>query len=389
MEKTQKLILDFTKTGSHEEYLSAFCGDMSSNTVELEVIPALSDGEILLCSFVRDGAAVDTLVITDGKMVIPYTVLKDAGSYTAAFAVADMKSRLTATTLLKVSVAPDRVTLAPAPGQEEDQSLITYILSQAAETATQSATAAAEQVTGELSTALDDMDNRLSAAESTVQTVQTAVSQLSDETDAVVDDLESRLSAAETNVSSALSGSAENASDIAALTETVDNLSESSQQMSENISSLTSQISSAVSDISSLEQTVEEIQNSSGSGSAGGVVIKSGSDCIMPIQSSSKCVSPVSRWIRIDNTVILSFGFYSSVYNDFTIGNLPYSCASDVVGAVLSRVDLTVGGAEYQGSFVLDACELSQGSNQIRIKRQNTEGAVLQGVLIYHTDDPA
>ena len=233
------------------------------------------------------------------------------------------------------------------------------------------------------------MDNRLSAAESTVQTVQTAVSQLSDETDAVVDDLESRLSAAETNVSSALAGSAENASDIAALTETVDNLSESAEQVSNDISSLTSQISSAVSDISFLEQAVEALQNSSGSGgTSSGIVIASGQDCISAISGSSKCVSPVSRWTRIGNTVILSFGFYSAVYNDFVIGSLPYSCAFDSVAAVLSRVDYDDGSMAYEGSFVLDSCQLSAGSTDIRIKRQNTDEAVLYGTLIYVTDDP-
>lgn len=181
MERTQKLILDFTETGSREEYLTAYSGDMRGEVVEIEVNPALNEGEVLICSFIKDGAAVDTLAIPDGRLVIPYTVLKEPGRYTAVFAVADMSSRLTSATQLTVNVEEDRLSVAPAEDMGEDQTLVSYILAAAAAVTRQAldkAESNSEDIDG-LTDAVDGLREDLDSAQTDISGLTSQLSGVS------------------------------------------------------------------------------------------------------------------------------------------------------------------------------------------------------------------
>lgn len=183
MQRTQELALDFTTTQHGEAFCGAFSGDIHSNVFSLTVTPALSEGDILLCSFLRNNLVVDTLVVQNNTLTVPYSVLKNPGEYTAAFAVANLQNRLTAPILLTVRVAEDRLSLVPTEDYGDDQSLICYILTQTAETArataTTVATATAQTVITPLATRVGVLEDaaaaaqtRLTAAEADIDALQ-------------------------------------------------------------------------------------------------------------------------------------------------------------------------------------------------------------------------
>ncbi len=160
MERTKTLCLDFSSTTPCEFYCESFAGDMHSLAIELEVTPVPENGEILLCSFLREGTPVDTVVVKDNRLTVPYSVLKEPGAYTAAFALADMESRLTATALLTVRVAEDRVLLTPDE-DGQDTSFVCYLLEQAAATARAAAGEALTEVNGRIDTLAEETRSEL------------------------------------------------------------------------------------------------------------------------------------------------------------------------------------------------------------------------------------
>lgn len=189
MERIQTLKLDFSETGSREEYLSAFCGDLNSNVVNLEVSPALKEGEILICSFLKGDEAVATLIVENNRLVIPSAVLKETGSYTAVFAVADMESRLTATATLSVTVADDVLLLAPTDYDGDSQSLISYIMSSsaiAARAAVEEDMSALTETVSNLSESLEDANNALLALDSDISLLSSETELIRDTLDGLV-----------------------------------------------------------------------------------------------------------------------------------------------------------------------------------------------------------
>lgn len=333
MERTQTLALDFTATEHGEAYMTSFSGDMNSNVVTLSVTPELEEGDILLCSFLRDNLVVDTLVIQNNSMTLPYSVLKNPGEYTAAFAVANLQNRLTATMTLTVRVAEDRVSLAPTEDYT-DQSLICYILTEAASTAR----AAAEEV-------CEALDERVTAAEEEIDTLQEDVTAAEHDITA----LQGRVGAAER--------------DIDGIIETLE-------------TTVTSAITNLQMDVSVLESDVSALETSRPRYAEGNLSIS----CETPYC----CQSPTGYWKRIGNVVIVVFGFGSSGSTSFTLHGLPFACTDSYLGTPLIHVNHPSCPSDGK----VDLCQTLANSTDLQIVRTSSSFSAMSGTLVYATTAP-
>lgn len=323
MERTKTLLLDFSTTAPSEIYCDSFAGDMHSLVVELEVTPTPEEGEILLCSFLRDNVVVDTVVVKDNRLTVPYSVLKEPGQYTAAFALADMNSRITASVLLTVRVAEDRVVLAPTEDME-DQSLVCYILGQAAATAR---AATREELSG--------VTTRLDTLESDTRSEFYVMDQQDAALTARIDGLEGELS------------------------------------------TLTEELKASGFKI---EEAIYNINQQKLNSSAGSATLTSPT-------SSVCCVEPLAQWVRIGNLVIMTFGFYSSSYDEFELTGLPFSANSDGYAVSLHHVRLVKGDFVSVPDTVVDMCQTNNGTKNLTVRRQGVNGVLLAGTLVYFTDE--
>lgn len=387
MERTQTLNLDFTSSTPVEFYCDTFAGDMHSCTVELTVTPTPKNGELLLCSFLKNNVVVDTVVVRNNQLTIPYSVLKAPGEYTAAFAVADMESRLTAPLLLTVRVAEDRVALAPTEDMD-DQSLVCYILEQAASTAR----AATEEVLSDVSLRIDATN---AALEETKEKVVDGFDQVTTKF-AQVDQVNGQQADRLSDLYNALSNTEERLTkaknDLTARLDTLESDLESELYvMDQQDAALTSRVEMTENKLSTLTEEV----------TAGGLEVEaaiyainqqklnsSSGDATLTSPTSSVCCSvPEARWVRIGNMVILAFGFFSSGYNEFTLTGLPFSANSDGYTVSLHHVRLVKDDFVSTPDMVVDMCQTNKGTTTLTVRRHGVDGAVLAGTLIYFTDD--
>lgn len=320
MEKIQKLKLDFTENGSREEFLSAYCGDMNSNVIELEITPELKENEMLICSFMKDNTPVETLVVENKRLVIPYAVLKEEGSYSASFAVADMHSRLTATATLSVTVAKDSILIAPDKEGADDTSLISYILSASAIAAR-------------------------AAVEEDVNGIAEAVSEL---------------------------------------TEEVDKAKETIASVDGDLTLVASDVELLRTDLTALENEVAELpQNAPTVFPA-----KNGTCTLTSASGEYACVQGTGSWLRVLDTVVLNFGFYTSAVAEVKVEGLPFSCADAVVSVPVSHTKFFMSPVSVSGDFNCDRAQIDGGNTYFTLYRQSIEPQVVSGTLIYRTNDP-
>lgn len=320
MEKIQRLKLDFTENGSREEFISAYCGDMNSNVIELEVTPELKENELLLCSFLRGNTAVETLVVENGRLVIPYSVLKETGKYTASFAVADIHSRLTSTATLSVTVAEDSIRIMPDGEMEEGQSFVSYILSASALAAR-------------------------AAVEEDVRGIADTVGEL---------------------------------------TEEVDKAKETIASVDGDLTLVASDVELLRTDLTALENEIAELPQIA----PASFPAVSGTQVLSSSSGEFACVQGQGRWVRILNTVIINFGFYTSGVDEIKVEGLPFTCADAVVSVPVSHTKYTFSFVTVNGDFVCDRAQIDNGKDYFTLYRQNVDQQVVSGTFVYNTNDP-
>ena len=322
MERTQTLALDFTATQHGEAYVASFSGDMNSQVISLTVTPELEEGDILLCSFLKNDLVVDTLVIRNNRMTLPYSVLKSPGEYTAAFAVANLQNRLTAPMLLTVRVAEDRVSLAPTEDYT-DQSLICYILTEAASTAR----AAASEVLEEVEEEIDDLEQDIAQGATALTALSGRVAQAEDD----IDDLE------------------------------------------EDVAQSAAALSALSGRVTSLEENKPDY-------AAGTVLLSSAT-------GSTACVNGHGYYTRINDFVIVIFGFYTSGYESLAVSGLPFAPAESFQAAVLPHVNYS-DPPQTMTDFKIDFCQTVAGSKSCYVFRSGSNNAVMSSILAYRTNEP-
>lgn len=361
MERTQTLNLDFTSSTPVEFYCDTFAGDMHSCTVELTVTPTPKNGELLLCSFLKNNVVVDTVVVRHNQLTIPYSVLKAPGDYTAAFAVADMESRLTAPLLLTVRVAEDRVALAPTEDMD-DQSLVCYILEQAASTARAATEGVLEETNLRIDQLSDSVDDRFAEATAAdtqlsgrITEANTALATTRSEVVAAFDQVTAKFA----QVDQVNSQQADRISDLYNANANTEGL----------VTKTRNQLTGDIADIES-----RKLNSRQGQG-------------VLTASTSASCANSEIRWVRIGSMVIVCFGFYTTGETEFVVSGLPYTARTDGYGASLLRIGFTSGSFTYSPSHITDQCQTVGGTKSFIVRRQNDSEAVVYATLIYFTDD--
>ena len=327
MEQTNILTLDFTQSSASEEFVSTFAGDFNSRVIELNITPALSDGELLLCTVSKiDGegepTVVQSMVVTENRLVLPSSMLQSAGRFVLVFAVADVTRRLTASRVLNVSVSPDGITLVPSDSGETDTSAVSGIMAY-------------------LQNELDRQDSE--------------IGDIADQVDSVSDGLLT------------LRGE----------------MVASDTLMSQQIATLGTSISSIASTLSErsvqLAGLLANLQN-------GNTKISTGSFDLMSPEDSAACMFSQGIWIRINNIVLISFGFATAGYTTFTVKNLPFASSGSVYsGALVSNT--FSGTPSVTSDFNIALAQVNYNSKILNIKRSSSGTAILTGYMIYPTND--